>query len=674
MGVQGLLSCCLYKQDQTVQKTDLVEIARKSRQGIEILVDYYCFQQLIMDKLWNGLEQLRNNPYLRILGGEYETAENFLRKFIQNLKHLNISLVFYVDPAPGCSMEALRQKMDTKISRHNQNMEKLNQIVDVCRGLKNMDEVRDILPIRPVCLEVQLFHVLKQCGCEIVQSLTGEADYLLAKDFYDREKAFAILSNDSDFCIFKDLRFIPHRLFDMDNDMKMGEPIDIPIKPEKLTCGVLTSSKVMEVFGFRSHHLLVELSIVGGNDFTGEIMRDGLRDKLDIRGKKGIENIAGWLRHYKNVENHPVLMEEMSHNKAFAAAVQHSRQFYNLQLPPEQPPRKGFYSQVLAEKILQVNDINIKNSNKTLASAVQHFRQFYNLHTCIQLPPEQLPRKGFYSLILAEKIQQRQYPIHLLAMHNNLYWHRTLLEDTTYGQPCAEVALAELRAHIYRIILPKQEGLVNEYGRSPWEPLRIAGIMAVEDPGIPPLHKIYDDKIFWNLKTFHHIMSHQNPGQETEWFNRYGRKTGFIVYLLRYFLQQNWGRNLHISQQEFLALIAMAFGRPKEVDYQQICLRPTPRCVTIGNWFQNLYRHAYLFLGRLLFLTQEFPLPHEVISGSTWTAFYMVCKDDSFHAAITQVPMHILRQVQEDMNNVIREKKHMIRYITEGAFYFDDRF
>ena len=63
-----------------------------------------------------------------------------------------------------------------------------------------------------------------------------------------------------------------------------------------------------------------------------------------------------------------------------------------------------------------------------------------------------------------------------MGMHNNFYWHRMLQEDTTYGQPCAEVALAELRAHIYRVVLTRRENLVNEYGRSPWEPIHIAGV------------------------------------------------------------------------------------------------------------------------------------------------------------------------------------------------------
>lgn len=68
----------------------------------------------------------------------------------------------------------------------------------------------------------------------------------------------------------------------------------------------------------------------------------------------------------------------------------------------------------------------------------------------------------------------------------------------------------------------------------------------------------------------------------------YGRKNGFTVHLLRYFLLLNWGRNLHITDNEYLALVAMVMGRSHESYYQGIVLKPTARCVTIGNWFQVL--------------------------------------------------------------------------------------
>ena len=75
-----------------------------------------------------------------------------------------------------------------------------------------------------------------------------------------------------------------------------------------------------------------------------------------------------------------------------------------------------------------------------------------------------------------------------MAMHNNFYWHRLSMEDNSQGFPCVETSLAELRGRIYRIVLPRQECLVNEHGRSPWEPLRSAGVSRVVLLLIPGLN------------------------------------------------------------------------------------------------------------------------------------------------------------------------------------------
>lgn len=39
-------------------------------------------------------------------------------------------------------------------------------------------------------------------------------------------------------------------------------------------------------------------------------------------------------------------------------------------------------------------------------------------------------------------------------------------------------------------------------------------------------------------------------------------------------------------------------------------------------YFQDIYRHAFLFLGSVLHLKHEFPLPKEIFSGSMWTVLY----------------------------------------------------
>ncbi|KAH3779765.1 uncharacterized protein LOC127841801 [Dreissena polymorpha] len=619
MGVQGLLSTCLENAEQSTESYDLILEAQR-RGGLELIVDFYSFQQEIVLKFWKGLSQLRNNPYLRILGGEYATLDAYISKLITDLRSLGIELVFYIDGGKGSSTEGTMQKMDTWVSRHEQDLKRVSDILEVLRGTRSIDDLPWDNNVRPVVLEDQVMSSLKKCECEIHQSAAGEADMLVIRALKERPKAFAILSNDSDFCVFRDSRLIPNKFFDMGNNLRLGCPQELPEKPSQLLVKVITTEKVMSMLKLNQHYLLVEMGIVAGNDFTGPFMRGGLHSQLDVRGRRCVQNFAGWIRHYRNVDKHPFLCDHMQRDPNFRQAVYHSRNFYNERGTPDAPPRKGFYSQVIEE----------------------------NIHS-------------------------GKFPTNLMSMHNNFYWYRMLLEDTSPGAPSVECALTQLRAYVYRIVLPRHEQIVNEYGRSPYESFRKAEINAIDDGKAPPLHKIQSDKIFNNLRTFHQIMSCQERGPEAvNWFDRYGRKNGFIVYILRFFIVLNWGRNLHITDNEFLALVAMMFGRQKESHYQSMAICPTVRCVTIGNWMQDLYRHAHLMLGSVLHVRHEFPLPSELFSGSVWTAMYMVAQDETFRQAARQVPVEMLYQTQQEMNAVIKEKKHMIRHIVEQFFPFED--
>ncbi|KAL4221714.1 Protein asteroid 1 [Mactra antiquata] len=620
MGVRGLLSTCLQRQEECTETIDLVDEAF-NKSGIELIVDFYSFQQTLLQKFWTGLCQLRGNHYLRIIGGEYDTLDKYVKKLVSDLKSLGIHLVFYIDGSKGSSTEALRQKLDTWMKRHDDDVKKMTDILNVLWGNTSILDLPSDTNIRPVVLEDQFMAAIKQCECEIHQIPAGEADLLLIRALYEREKACAILSNDSDFCVFKNSKFIPMQLFDIENDLRLGEPAELPEKPLRLKVKVIRTEKVMSMLQLNSHPLFVEMCIAAGNDYTGPFMNDGLGKKLDVRGRLCIENYAGWIKHYKNIQNHPLLADEMHYNQHFRQAVYHSRNFYNLKAEPDQPPKKGYFSQIIEEGI----------------------------------------RSG-------------KLPCNIMGIHNNFYWYRMLLEDNSYGQPCAECALTSLRAYIYRIVLLRHENLVNEYGRSPYERMRKAGIIAVDDGLAPSIHRIIPDKIFQNLRTFHAIMCHQERGNCTRnWFDLYGRRNGFTMYLLRYFLMMNWGYNLHITENEYLALVAMVLGKAKESYYQCFVLKPTVRCVTILNWFQDLYRHAYSMLGSLLHLKHEFPLPSDLFSGSVWAMMYMVAQDDTFRMAANQLSMNYLYDAQAEMNKVIKEKRHIIRHIVDGFFPFDDR-
>ena len=48
----------------------------------------------------------------------------------------------------------------------------------------------------------------------------------------------------------------------------------------------------------------------------------------------------------------------------------------------------------------------------------------------------------------------------------------------------------------------------------------------------------------------------------------------------------NNGKNLHLSVDEFMALVACVYCRVDEPWYCGLSILPTLRCVTVANWFQ----------------------------------------------------------------------------------------
>lgn len=238
------MSFCKRNQDDIIEEVDLIEVAKEKEGGIEILVDYYAFQQWLVGKFYDGLCKFKDNPYIKILGGEYASFEAYLTKFVEDFKSLGIALVFYVDGAKGSSGDTARQKMDTWMQRHHRDTNKIQQILNVCNNRKSIEDLEDT--VRFVLEEVQVMHTLSKCECEVFQVPVGEADYVIALALQTRSKAFAILSNDSDFCIFKDSLLIPLDMFDLKNEMQLGATACLPEKPVHLVVGLISSSQVMQ--------------------------------------------------------------------------------------------------------------------------------------------------------------------------------------------------------------------------------------------------------------------------------------------------------------------------------------------------------------------------------------------------------------------------------------------
>ncbi|KAL8584107.1 hypothetical protein ACOMHN_011722 [Nucella lapillus] len=641
MGIRGLLTAIVERKETCSETVDLIQVA-KDRGGIEILVDFYSFEHLLVRALWKSLATFKQNEYLRILGAEYETIDAYVGKLVKDLKSLGISLVFYIDGSKGASTLETKQKIDTWKYRCRSECLTKREILNVCAGHGHISELSDDTIMRSVCLEIQLLKTLQTKQCEVVQMPMGEADLMLAKEMREREKAFAVLSNDSDFCVFKDCCFIPNILFDLGGDLGLGQALVSSLKPERLMCGVVSAKGVQRMLEFPEEEMVIELSIIAGNDFTAPHLKNRgvtIASKLGIENHRNLFSFAQWVRQYRRVENCSVFRQEMDKCTDLKNAVEYSRQFYMLQTIPDDDGDKG----------------------------------------------------GYVQKLIVQRIREGVYPANFLPMYRGFYWQRSILDDVNLCMP-SEQLLAPLRAQLYAILLPKHRRGVLEWGQTLQADLAHSMNYQADHLKLPTLPKIKENQFNRNLQCFHSVMSHMefsrpdmdwfDPSGRNTWFGRYGRKTGFIFYILRYFLLLNWGQCLQVTEAEFLALAATVLGQSKDSAWQDMRLCPDPRCVAIASVFQDIYRHAYLFLGSVLHLTHEFPLPREIFSGSRWTVLYALSGGLSSYSRLFPVssydqlaylPGERLHWAEMQRDMVLHEKRHMITHLTDGVFLFNER-
>lgn len=629
MGIKGLLSVILEQKAECTETVELLHFA-KQRRGIEILVDFYSFEQFIAQNLWKSLGAFKNNKYLGILGAEYAAVDTYVSKMVSDLKSLGIELVFYIDAGKGSSYSETDLKFDTWKNRYYSELRKKQEILQVCAGQMRVTDLDEDTAIQGVLLEIEFVHAIRRVGCEIIQIPVGEAAYWIADQLLKRRKAYAVLSDDSDFCIFKNCRFIPNDLFDIGDNLGLTKPFFLPRKPKQLMCGIITPSSVQQLFKFPKEEMLIELGIIAGNDFTSQFL-EGVAEKVGVQNSHCLLSCAEWIRQHTRVNNSATFRKEMSKNKRLGAAVEYSRGFYSL--------------------------------------------------TC---PPEGLTENGGYAFaVVTDRIQKGLYPAVFLSMFRGFYWQRVVLEDDHICPP-AEELLAPLRAYLYGMLLPTHKLGVTEWRQTDSHNLEQQSVNAVDDRALPPATSVQFNHFSHNMRFFHYIMLHQEFPQipEKTWFERYGRRTGFIMYILRYFLVLNWGKCLNITQSEFFALAAVALGIPKENAWQSIPICPDRRGVTIASLFQNIYRHAFSFLGTLLSISDEFPLPHEVFSGSMWSTLYALsgCYRPpsgvyalSSYDQLVYMPRDKLQWAQMERESILHESRHIIASIVEGVFPFDKR-
>ncbi|CAG5118464.1 unnamed protein product, partial [Candidula unifasciata] len=417
MGVHRLWSYIKKHRHALITYFDLVEVAEGYPGGLKLLVDFYSWEHFILAKFWDSLSQSAQNKNIIFAGGEYSMIDAFIKEFILRLRAVNIELVFFLDGAKGSAYTSSKQKLRTWQSRYSDDQKRLKNTADFLRGKLPLERVDTEHLTRPCLQEVQNVLTLQECGCVIHLQVSGEADHIIAKHLRDDAAAFAVLSNDTDFCIFEHCVLMPLDFFDMNNDLGLGL-MSLNVKtPEHLKCGIIRTERVMSLLGLPDHESLIELAVISGNDFTLPFLNTIQTFKASYMGQ--LDKLACMIYNNGVAEKCTFFGPMIASDPELREAVEHSRQFYSLTLKEE------------GEK-----------------------ETCFNFH------------------LIADDIRRGRLPSTIVAMYRGQYWHRQVLEDPSPGFPCADLAFTPLRAYIYTILLPSDKMSVTEIGRTPYLPVQ----------------------------------------------------------------------------------------------------------------------------------------------------------------------------------------------------------
>ena len=183
MGVSGLMTYCNERRKDISQRVDLIQVARQQATRrtnpkplnaipssptptVNILVDYYAFESYILPKFLNAEKEKSGGGggnILRIYGGEYESYDAFVQRFLGALADVGVVFVFFIDSSRGSSADVSAHKLETWKDRFRETLAFYAEIRRVCYGKIDIAQLRDKV-VRPCLLTVQTLISIREAG------------------------------------------------------------------------------------------------------------------------------------------------------------------------------------------------------------------------------------------------------------------------------------------------------------------------------------------------------------------------------------------------------------------------------------------------------------------------------------------------------------------------------
>eukprot|EP00698_Gefionella_okellyi_P018047 TRINITY_DN5379_c0_g1_i1.p1 TRINITY_DN5379_c0_g1~~TRINITY_DN5379_c0_g1_i1.p1 ORF type:complete len:2125 (+),score=588.22 TRINITY_DN5379_c0_g1_i1:192-6377(+) len=266
--------------------------------------------------------------FTNLLGGEYALFDHALTAYFNQLSQHNIKLICVFDPASGTEQD-FQRKLATIRKRFESNLQAAQEIVKFCDSPSSTTGDASVLNwMVPTLARHQLLATLRRIGVDVRFSFS-EADVMLANLCRSGE-CYAVLSRDSDFCVFSGCRYIPTNFFPLCADGSVGFAADSPVLAR-----VFSAESVARALQIRVTQL-IDLAALCGNDITGHVL-----DEIPIADRLGIpshriprtnerrsrpEAVAAYLRQFPGMRLSDLL--DADRDAAFVKVAAQSETFY----------------------------------------------------------------------------------------------------------------------------------------------------------------------------------------------------------------------------------------------------------------------------------------------------------------------------------------------------------
>lgn len=213
-----------------------------------------------------------------ICGGRHQIALNSWKKLLDSLKATGCKLVFFSD------LTLQESKIDTWLSRRNEKFDFYTSLYDLIKADVNVDTITATVQERKgLTTTFPAMETIAETYGEFNRSVKYECDLELAQ-YAKREKALAVISNDTDFMIF-------------DGKWRLWMSNDLQILPSKGLRTVEFDREGLKNVCSLNEHQLALLATVIGNDFTKKYedeLYNFVRRLGPMRNK--FQNVAQYIR------------------------------------------------------------------------------------------------------------------------------------------------------------------------------------------------------------------------------------------------------------------------------------------------------------------------------------------------------------------------------------------